>query len=42
MDPFEPGKKLLEVSARELLLEWSSCLFISLLKPKEAILALGN
>jgi len=42
MDPFEPSKKLLEVSTRELPLEWSSSLFISLLKLKEAILALRN
>ena len=38
----ELGKKLLEVSTRELPLEWSSNLLISLLKSKKAVLALRN
>jgi len=38
----ELGKKLLEVSTRELPLEWSSSLLISLLKSKKAVLALCN
>jgi hypothetical protein len=38
----ELGKKLLEISTRELPLEWSSRLLISLLKSKKAVLALRN
>jgi len=36
------GKKLLEVSTSELSQEWSSSLLISLLKSKQAVLALPN
>ena len=38
----ELGKKLLEVSTRELPLKWSSNLLVSLLKSKKAVLALCN